>query len=182
MATGSLVVLGLGNLLCADDGLGVVAAHELERRYTLPEGVRVLDGGTLGLALLAHLRGVEDLVLLDAIRAEAPPGTLVRLAGEEVGPAVRERLSVHQVGVADLLEALRLLDAFPQRLCLLGLVPESLELHVGCSPQVELALPALIEATAAELGRLGYPLVPRWDHETLSAMAGPAPRPALALE
>jgi hydrogenase maturation protease len=69
-----LLVLGLGNLLCGDDGLGAVAVHLLQRRYRVPDGVSVLDGGTLGLSLLPYLEEAHEAILVDAIRGEGPAG------------------------------------------------------------------------------------------------------------
>lgn len=161
----SLLILGLGNVLCGDDGLGVAALEELERRFVMPDSVRALDGGTLGLSLLAHVEAADDLLIVDAIRADAPAGTLVHIDGEAVGPAVRQRLSVHQVGVADLLDCLHLLGEYPRRLVLLGLVPATLELCLGRSPEVEGQIPLLVNAVAQEASRLGYELIPRLGHE-----------------
>ncbi|HEX4954841.1 MAG TPA: HyaD/HybD family hydrogenase maturation endopeptidase [Thermoanaerobaculia bacterium] len=158
---GKLLVLGLGNLLAADDGLGVAAVEELGRRYHAPEGVEVLDGGTLGLSLMHCFEGAEAVILVDAIRTEDPAGTLVRLRGEEVAPAARDRLSVHQIGVTDLLDGLAWLDRSPRRLTLLGLVPESLEWGVGCSPAVAGQLPRLVEEVVVEAARMGHRFVPR---------------------
>ena len=155
---GKLLILGLGNVICGDDGVGVAAVERLRREYELPDGVEALDGGTLGVTLLHYAAGADDLLLVDAIRADATAGSLVRLSGDDVAPAVRERLSVHQIGVADLLEGLRLLDAYPRRVRLLGLVPETLELKVGLSPPVEAGLPALVSEVVREAGALGYTL------------------------
>jgi hydrogenase maturation protease len=162
----SLLVLGLGNVLCSDDGLGVAAIELLGRRYRIPERVRALDGGTLGLALLSHIRSSDDLILLDAVRGAGPPGTFIRLEGDEVVPAVRTRLSCHQVGVGDLLDALHMLDAYPLRLVLLGLVPKTLELGLCRSPPVEEQLPMLVEKTVEEARRLGHQLLPSAGDET----------------
>ena len=153
-----LLVLGLGNVLCGDDGLGVEAVVRLTREYVLPPKVEALDGGTLGLSLLGHLAEARHVILVDAVRTDEPPGTLVRLDGEDVAPAVRDRLSVHQVGVADLLDGLRLLDAYPQSMVLLGLVPQSLELGLERTPAVEQNLSALVDRLAAEIGSLGHRL------------------------
>ncbi len=176
----SLLILGLGNVICGDDGLGVVAAERLRQGWELPAGVEVLDGGTLGLALLAHVTGADDLILLDAIQTGAPAGTLVRLDGDDVGPAVRERLSVHQIGVADLLDALRLLDEVPRRLVLLGLVPETLELGIERSPAVEPRIDDLVTAAFLEARALGYSLRRRAADATLPADRHRA-HPALGL-
>lgn len=157
------LVLGLGNVLCGDDGVGVAAVARIQRRFRIPSAVAVEDGGTLGLALLARLQGVRDLILVDAVEIGAPAGTLVRLAGEAVGPAVRDRLSPHQVGVADLLEAARLIDVSPDRVVLLGVVPATTELGLGCTPAVRDAVPALVEAVVDELARLGHVLESKTD-------------------
>lgn len=152
----SLLVLGLGNLLLEDDGIGSAAVALLDDRYTAPWGVRVLDGGTLGLSLLPYLEDADAVILVDAIKAGTAPGTLVRLDGDEVGPAVATRLSPHQVGVADLLDGARWLDRYPQRVVLVGLVPESMELAVGLSARIRPALPALVDEIVKEARALGF--------------------------
>lgn len=151
-----LLVLGLGNVLLEDDGVGAAAVALLLERYAPPEGVRVLDGGTLGLSLLPYLEGADRVILVDAVRAEGPPGSVVRLDGDEVGPAVATRLSPHQVGVADLLDGARWLGRYPDRVVLLGLVPESMELAVGLSPRVHAALPELVQRAVGEARALGF--------------------------
>jgi hydrogenase maturation protease len=156
-----MLVLGLGNVLCGDDGLGVAAVARLVERFEIPPEVRVADGGTLGLSLLGLFDGMDEVLLVDAILADAPPGSLVALDGDEVAPAARERLSVHQVGVADLLDALDLLGTRPRRLSLVGLVPERIELGMGRSAPVERALPALVDRVAREIRARGHTVVPR---------------------
>jgi len=171
-----LLVLGLGNPLCGDDGLGVAAVAELARRYQPPAGAVVLDGGTLGLSLLPFLEDAEDAILVDAVRGDGPPGALVRLAGADVRPAVEARLSVHQVGVSDLIGAADLLGRLPRRLVLVGLVPATLDLGLGLSPAVAAALPALVAAVAAQAGRMGHGF-----HERPADAAAPARGPGSAL-
>lgn len=161
MKAPALLVLGLGNILCGDDGLGVRVVQALGHEYEVPPGVRLLDGGTLGLSLLGQFEAEQDVIVVDAIRGEGPAGTLVRLDGDQVPPAVRERLSPHQVGVADLLDGLRLLDLYPRNLVLLGLVPETLDLGLEPSPRVEEGLDGLIAAVVEEAARMGHRLVRR---------------------
>lgn len=162
-----LRILGLGNVLCTDDGLGVVAVETLRRRYDIPDEVAVLDGGTLGLSLIPQLEDAQAAILVDAIRIAAPPGTLVRLEGDEILPAVRQRLSVHQIGVADLLDALWLLDRTPTKLVLVGLVPESIDLGWGCTAPIRERIDELVDRVASEAALLGWPLERReFDVET----------------
>jgi hydrogenase maturation protease len=160
-----LLILGLGNLLCSDDGVGAFVAGAIAEPRRAPEGVLVLDGGTLGLSLLPYLEDAEQAILVDAIQADAPPGTIVRLEGDEVGPAVAARLSVHQVGVSDLIEAARWRGTVPPTLVLLGVVPETIELGVGLSAPVRAAAGDLLRLVCDEARRLGYPLEPKAGHD-----------------
>jgi hydrogenase maturation protease len=150
------LVLGLGNLLCGDDGLGVVALERLRRRFALPDDVSLVDGGTLGLALLPTLEEAEAVWILDAVAADAPPGAQVALAGEDVEPALRERLSPHQIGVADLLDAMHWRGTWPARVRVLGLVPERIELERGLSPAVAAGIDRLVDAAVRELREAGH--------------------------
>lgn len=166
---GGLLVLGLGNLLCGDDGAGVAAVELLRERFNAPADASVLDGGTLGLSLLPHVEDARAAILVDAVRAEAPAGSVVRLEGTDVSLAARERLSVHQVGVADLLGGAHLVGRLPGRLVLLGIVPETVELRYGLSASVQSALPDLVRRIVTEAEAWGYRFVPRETHEGVGA-------------
>ncbi len=156
-----VVVLGLGNVLLADDGVGPAAVHAFERAYQASAGVRVLDGGTLGLALLGVLDARSALVIVDAVAADAPPGALLRLEGDDIAEAVATRLSPHQFGVADLLATARHLSCYPEEVVLLGLVPKTIELGLGLTPSVAQGIPGLVRAIADELARLRHPQISR---------------------
>jgi hydrogenase maturation protease len=155
-----LLVLGLGNVLLSDDGVGPAVIARLRDAQAIPGGVKLLDGGTLGLSLLPYLEDAKSVILVDAVAADEAPGTLVRLEGSDVGPAVATRLSPHQVGVADLLEGARWHDREPARLVLLGVVPESIELGVGLSTPVLRAMPELTALVRAEIAACGFVLSP----------------------
>jgi hydrogenase maturation protease len=170
LSTTPLLVLGLGNAICSDDGLGVAAVEGLLRDYEAPEGARVLDGGTLGLTLLPELEIAERAILVDAIRDDAPIGSFVRLEGDDVAPAVAARLSPHQIGVADLLDAAHWLGRYPRHVVLLGLVPGSIELGLERSPAVEAGLPRLVREVTEEARRLGFEFRSR-EHDEASAGA-----------
>ena len=166
-----LTILGVGNILCSDDGLGPAVVTRLGNEYE-GDGVQILDGGTLGLTLLPILDDSDRMILVDAVRADDAPGSMIQLEGEDVLPAVRLRLSPHQVGVADLLDAARLRGTMPGRLLLIGLVPETIELGYGLSDPVDHAVPELIDAVIEQARNLGYPLEPRT--ETLASGASGA--------
>ncbi len=151
----SVLVLGLGNVLCGDDGAGVAVVHRLRRELELPPGVRMVDGGTLGLDLLALVAASDRVILVDAVRGDGPPGSPVRLAGDDVAPAVYERLSMHQIGVADLLAGAALCESYPTEVVIVGVVPATTDLCLGCTPAVAAALDDLGDRVVAELVRLG---------------------------
>lgn len=153
-----VLVLGLGNVLLGDDGVGPAAIARLERDYRIPPAVRLVEGGTLGLALLDEIAEAQHVILVDAVATGAPPGAMVRLDGAEVMDAVRDRLSVHQVGVADLLNAARLIGRYPATVVLLGLAPGTIGLGLARTRAVDDAIGTLVSAIALELKTLGYAL------------------------
>lgn len=146
-----LLVLGVGNPLHRDDGLGPAAVTLLSRRWRAPEGVRVLDGGALGPKILPWVAQANAAILVDAVYIDQPPGTVVRLAGPgEVLYAEAERLGLQQAG--DL--------RMPARLSLLGIVPQELGPGLRRSRCVEQALPALVDLIVAEAAALGFRFAP----------------------
>jgi len=161
-----LLVIGLGNVLCADDGVGVSAVRRLQRGWHEPVGVTVADGGTLGLSLLPYFQDARRLLILDAVVAEGrAPGSPVRLEGKEAETAISERLSPHQVGVADLLAGLALTDREPESVVLLGVVPASIAACEPMTAAVAAAIDALVAAALDEVASTGFPFTPR-SHET----------------
>jgi hydrogenase maturation protease len=149
------VVLGLGNLLRRDEGLGIRALERLRAGYALPSAVRFVDGGTLGLELLCYLEEADRLLVLDAVLDDGPPGAVVRLAGEEVPAFFGLRTSPHEVGLADLLAVCRLRGSEPREVVVLGLRPETVELGWDLSDAVAARIDALAAAAADQLRRWG---------------------------
>lgn len=151
------LILGVGNLLMSDEGLGVHVIQRLVAGYQLPEEVQVLDGGTLGMDLLYYLEGVENLLLIDAVEARKAPGTLVRLEGEDVPAFMSIKISPHQLGVPDMLAAARLKgDCYPQRIVLWGVQPERMEIGLDLSPTVEAQVEPIIEELLEQLRAWGH--------------------------
>jgi hydrogenase maturation protease len=147
-----VVVLGLGNILHSDDGVGPQAISRLRQDPRVLSDVSLIDGGTLGLELLTYVWDCSYLLVLDAVDVGQPPGTLVRMSGQELRALPGEG-SVHQLGVADLLVALRVLAKRAPEVVLLGVQPASTEWGTELSPAVTAILPALADAAIAELGR-----------------------------
>ncbi len=141
-----VMILGVGNLLLGDDGVGVHLAQWLQGEPTgLPKGTEVLDGGTFGLDLAPHLKGVTRLIIVDAAAHGSVPGHVSTWRGEDVSRVFGRPLSVHQVGVDALLGALTLMGWMPPEVTLVGVEPRDLEPSVDLSPPVAAALPAMRE-------------------------------------
>jgi hydrogenase maturation protease len=146
----NVLVLGLGNTIMADDGVGPRVVELLLHQGCLPDGVKLLDGGTLGLDLLPRLEGVQRLIIVDAVETGQPPGSLVRLSGDAVPLALETKLSPHQMGLKDLLAVARLMDQLPSELILIGVQPAIIEMDTKLSPVVESRLLELASMVSRE--------------------------------
>lgn len=144
------VVLGLGNTLHSDDGVGPRAIERLKSDARVPDDVTLIEGGTLGLELLSYVWDCSYLLVLDAVDFGEPPGTLVRMSGQELH-TLPGKGSVHQLGVADLLVALRVLARRQPTVALLGVQPATTAWGTQLSPRAEAAMDFLIEAAITEL-------------------------------
>jgi hydrogenase maturation protease len=145
-------VLGLGNLIYADDGAGVAALERLRSHPGLPRGVELVDGGLFGVQVLGLIENSSRLLVLDAVDVGAAPGTVVRMTGEDLEGLPRGR-GAHEFGASDILSLLRLQDRMPEEVVLLGIQPASIELGARLSPGVEAGLGRLVAEGLRQLVR-----------------------------
>jgi hydrogenase maturation protease len=151
-----VVVLGLGNRLRRDEGLGVHALERLGECYSLDPAIRLVDGGVLGLDLLAYVEGARRLLVLDAMLTDGPPGSLARLAGDAIPAYLGAHGSSHEIGLPDLLALTRLRGTEPEEIVLLGMQPGTIELGWELSGAVAARIDELADAAAAQLTTWGY--------------------------
>ena len=154
------LVLGVGNLLLSDEGVGIHVVRCLVDTYRLPDEVQVLDGGTLGMDLLYYMEGVRDLLIVDAVQSHKPPGSIVWLAGEDVPAFLSIKMSPHQIGVPDMLYAARLQGTTPPNVVLWGVEPDSIELGLEMSETVAARVPILVEKIVEQLRLWGHQVTP----------------------
>jgi hydrogenase maturation protease len=127
-----VLVLGIGNLLWADEGFGVRCVEKLAAEWQVPEGVTVMDGGTQGLYLLPYVQGAKRLIVFDAIDYGLAPGTMKRIEGDEVPRFMgAKKMSLHQTGFQEVIAAADLTCQLPESLLLIGVQPEELEDYGG---------------------------------------------------
>lgn len=156
-----VVMLGLGNILLRDEGVGVRVIEALAERYVLPPEVEAVDGGTAGMELLNLIAGCDHLIICDAVKEDSPPGTVMKLVDAEIPTFFQTRYSPHQLGLADVLATLALTDEAPRVVTLIGVVPFDLELGLELSPEVEAAVGKAVEEVVGVLRAVGCELVLR---------------------
>jgi len=155
MESKKIMILGVGNLLFTDEGVGVRVAEALQDRYEFPENVKVVDGGTLGMNLLGVVSEVDHLIVVDAVRNGDEPGTLYRLAGEEIPKRILAKNSLHQVDLLEALTCCQALDKVPETV-ILGVEPEDITtLGTDMTPTISARIDDLVEAALKELTSLG---------------------------
>lgn len=153
------VVIGAGNPLMGDDGLGIAALERLREDWTVHPHVDLLDGGTWGLNLLPHVERADRVLLIDAIDIGAEPGTLIELGRSEIPRFLAQKLSPHQIDLKEVLALAELRGTLPGELIAVGLQPESIEMSTSLSPVVEGGLNGLLERVAERLREWGYEVV-----------------------
>lgn len=165
------LILGIGNILWADEGFGVRAVESLAENWRFDEDVRVLDGGTQGLYLLPFLEEAERLVVFDAVDYGLEPGTIKLAEGEEVPQFLTaKKMSLHQTGFQEVIATATLMGYCPKEMLLVGVQPVELEDYGGgLREQVAAKIPKAIEIALEWLARRGVSAEPgRADGELLA--------------
>jgi hydrogenase maturation protease len=152
-----VLILGIGNLLWADEGFGVRAVEALNRDYEFPAHVRLMDGGTQGLYLIEHVTSTDILVVFDAVDYGLPPGSLKLVENDDVPTFLAaKKMSLHQTGFQEVLATAGLLGKAPKHLFLIGVQPAELEDYGGSlRAEVKAQIPPAIEQALAYLARFG---------------------------
>ena len=145
------IVLGLGNMLQMDEGLGVHALEALAERLGDQDEVELIDGGALGLNLLPLVESASHLLILDAANAGRPPGTIIELQRDEIPLYSGVKLSQHQVTFQEVLGLAQFRDKLPAHLHLVGAQPADLTVGVGLSELITAVLPQIVTRATAVL-------------------------------
>ena len=156
------LVLGIGNVLWADEGFGVRAVEALNAGWAFPSNVRLMDGGTLGLNLYEDIASARHVLVFDAVDYGLPGGSVKVLRDDEVPAWGAKKLSPHQTGFNDILALARLSDRGPERITAIGVQPVVLDDFGGSlRPEVRARLPEAVELAVRELSGWGYVATPR---------------------
>lgn len=155
-----IAVVGIGNVLLTDEGVGIFVLNELKERFQFPDVVELIDGGTMGLDLLPFIEGKEKVLFIDAVDFREKPGTTGELNNGEIPRYFVSKLSVHQIALPDMLAAGNILGTLPEEMCLIGIQPESMKTGYGLSPLISRKINTLIEMVITKLAEWGIAVKP----------------------
>lgn len=157
------VVIGLGSPLMGDDGLGLVALARLREHWHFTPPVDLVDGGTWGMNLLHEIEDAERVLLIDAINADRPPGTVVALEREELPRFFALKLSPHQIDMKEVLAVAELRGTLPAHTVAIGIQPDRVELSTELSSVVRDSVDSLIARIIERLEQWGHRARPATD-------------------
>ncbi len=156
-----VTLIGLGNLLLQDEGVGIHAIRAIEAGYQADPGLEIVDGGTSGLDLLPYIEGRDRVLFVDAVNFRQEPGYIGVLENQEVPTLFATKSSLHHMGLMDVLAAAQLLDIAPQEVCLIGIQPHTIETGLELSDLLQAKLPELLARIIARLQDWGLSLTRR---------------------
>jgi len=150
MSAKNILVLGLGNILLGDEGVGVRVIEQLLSR-SLPDEIEVIDGGTAGYELINFFEGKEKVIIVDAVKTNDTPGSVYKMDLSVVQEDETVQLSLHQIGLKNVFKMASMMDLNPE-VTLIGIVPKNYQdYNIGLSKEVEKAIPLAIETVLKEL-------------------------------
>ncbi len=158
MKNKKITVLGIGNLLYSDEGVGIHVLPLLEEKLAKYDNVEAIEGSTDGMRLLGTIEETEYLAKVDAVNAGKEAGTIITLVDDEIPAYFGIKMSIHQLGFQEVLSAAKLRQTYPKQMVLFGIQPASLSLGLELSPIVQAQLPCVVEQVVHQ--------VEKWCHTT----------------
>ena len=159
----STVLLGLGNVLMKDEKLGVHVVNTIKEQYDYASELEIIDGGTLGLDLLSIFEDCDKLIIVDAVNFGREPGYIGVLEDDQIPAVIFSKLSVHQIGLADLISVAKLKGIMPSKICVIGMqpAPDDFSLGLEMSDSVNQNMDNLISIVIDKLKELQIECNPR---------------------
>lgn len=146
-----ITLLGLGNILLQDEGIGVHVVQAIKDRYSLSPDVELVDGGTMGLDLLPIFQDSQKVLIIDAVDFGKPPGHVGTIEGRHIPSVLSSKLSVHHIGLSDVLFAATLMNETPPEVCLIGIQPKNLDVGLDMTPEVRENFDTLVSMAIKKL-------------------------------
>jgi hydrogenase maturation protease len=153
--TQNILILGIGNILLKDEGIGVHVVNKL-KEMSFPDNVEVLDGGTAGLDLVDFIAGYKKLIVIDAVTTGDKPGTIYRLTEENLDIKPKAIMSFHDIDFLDALHMSDVMKEKPEEIIVIGIEPKDMSDGIDLSPEIEERIPRIIEIVMEELRSSNY--------------------------
>ncbi len=147
----AIALVGIGNILLKDEGVGVHVINAIREKYTFSPEVEIIDGGTLGLDLLPLFEGKDKILIVDAVNFGKEPGHIGVIEDDDIPSVLHAKLSVHHIGLSDVLFAAKLMDIKPAKICLIGIQPQSLDVGLEMTECISGKIENLVDLTIKTL-------------------------------
>lgn len=145
-----VVLLGLGNLLMEDEGIGIHVLRHIEETYRFMPEIEMIDGGTAGFELLPFFEDYDKIIMIDAVEFEKEPGFIGRIENDDILTQLTEKMSLHHLGITDVLSTSKLLEYDPSEVIMIGIQPQQMDVRMGLSELLQ----SKIEPVTAEVLRI----------------------------
>lgn len=177
----SIAIVGIGNILFTDEGIGCYAGRYLEENFDFSHPVEIVDGGTLGFKLMTYYHSYDRVIILDTVSIEDNPGSVYNLPADALMGLGSYRQTAHEVEVVEMLEICSLLEKIAE-VSVIGMVPEDIQsVSIDLTESLKRAFPLLIDETLKELERSGVTATPKPRVVDLDAVIGAYRSPTAAV-
>ncbi len=146
-----IAVLGIGNVLMEDEGVGVHVVNRLEKEYDFSPSIQLIDGGVTGTDLLPYLEENDRVIIVDAVNFEEEPGFIGSIENDDILTRLTTKMSLHHLGITDVLSSLKLLGTGPEEIFLVGIQPASINLTMELSDTIITRMDRIIEVVLDKL-------------------------------
>ncbi len=157
----NIAIFGIGNILLSDDGIGIHIINRLKEEFDFPDYVEIIDGGTKGLDLLPLFENRDKVLFIDAANFKKEPGTIGTIEGDDIPAFLGQKLSVHHIGIPDMLFAAKFMEITPPEMCLIGIQPESMETSLELTDAVKNNSNELLNSVLEKLNQWGVEATPK---------------------
>lgn len=165
------IVIGVGNVLFKDEGVGIYAAHYLRENYEFEGDIEIMDGGTLGFKLMTYFQEYDNVLILDTVSVEDEPGSLFRLPSEVLLGMGQYRKTAHEVEIVEMLEICSVLDKHAE-VTILGIIPEDIiSVKIGLTQKIEDTFPAFIDQALKDIEALNVKITKKENQKSIADVA-----------
>lgn len=147
----NIALIGLGNILLRDEGVGVHVINAIKKRYAFSPYVEIIDGGTMGLSLLPVFEGRDKILIVDAVDFNKEPGYIGIIKNDDIPSVLNPKLSVHHINLSDVIFVSKLMDILPSEVCLVGIQPKSLDVGLDMTDEIKEKVEKLINVVIGKL-------------------------------